>query len=379
MNVTVGTQSTGVPAPWTAGDVGSPALTGSTTVANGVFTVTGAGWDISGTSDEFHFVHQPVAGDVEIVARLLTLDQSHAWAKAGVMIRESLAGPVPHAFMTGTAAQGWAFQHRPTAGAMSPHAPGTLSNPPGWIRLVRTGNSFSGYQSTDGSTWQLVSTVTIPMPQSVYVGLAVTSHNTATRTTATFSNVTVRPLTGTNTPPTVSITSPSNGTTYTAPATMTINANAADSNGTVTRVDFYRSGTLLGSDTSSPYSYTWSNAAAGTYALTAVATDNGGAATTSAAVNVTVGTASNQPPTVSMTTPANGATFMTTGKITLTATALRPDGTVSRVAFYSDNQKIGGDDTSSPYAITWTPAAQGTYTLTAVATTTAERPRRRPR
>ncbi|TYZ10130.1 carbohydrate-binding protein [Hymenobacter lutimineralis] len=96
----------------------------------------------------------------------------------------------------------------------------------------------------------------------------------------------------TNTPPTVSLTSPAAGATFTAPASITINANAADANGTVSSVAFYNGTTLLGTDTSAPYSYTWTGVAAGTYSLTARATDNGGAVTTSSAVSVTVSNAS---------------------------------------------------------------------------------------
>lgn len=93
-----------------------------------------------------------------------------------------------------------------------------------------------------------------------------------------------------NVAPTVSITSPANGATFAAGANITLNANAADSDGSVSKVDFYQGSTLLGTDTSSPYSFTWNGVAAGSYALTAKATDNGGATTTSAAVNITVGT-----------------------------------------------------------------------------------------
>jgi hypothetical protein len=91
-----------------------------------------------------------------------------------------------------------------------------------------------------------------------------------------------------NTPPTVSITTPAAGATFTAPATITINANAADANGSVSSVAFYNGSTLLGTDNSSPYSFAWNNVAAGSYSLTARATDNGGATTTSAVVAVTV-------------------------------------------------------------------------------------------
>lgn len=91
-----------------------------------------------------------------------------------------------------------------------------------------------------------------------------------------------------NTPPTVSLTTPPAGASFIAPATVTIQATAADADGTVTRVDFFNGTTLLGSATATPYSFTWSNVAAGSYSLTAVATDNGGATTTSAPVNITV-------------------------------------------------------------------------------------------
>jgi hypothetical protein len=104
------------------------------------------------------------------------------------------------------------------------------------------------------------------------------------------------PPPGGNNPPTVSITSPSNGATFTAPANITINATASDSDGTVTKVDFYQGTTLLGTDTTSPYSNTWNNVAAGSYTLTAKATDNGGAFTTSSPINITVN-------------PAGGATM----------------------------------------------------------------------
>ena len=93
--------------------------------------------------------------------------------------------------------------------------------------------------------------------------------------------------------PTVSITSPTEGSSFSAPASITINATAADANGTVSNVDFYNGTTLLGSDNSSPYSYTWTGVAAGNYSLTAKATDNSTLTTTSTAVNIVVTAASS--------------------------------------------------------------------------------------
>ena len=170
--------------------------------------------------------------------------------------------------------------------------------------MDREGNLFSAYTSTDGSTWTLVGTDTIAMPATIYVGLAVTGHSSSATATATFSNIAVTTPTSTNNPPTVSISSPASGATYAAPASITINATAGDADGSVASVEFYAGTQRVGSATASPYSATWNNVAAGTYSLTAVATDNAGKTTTSTAVSVTV--TSSQAPTVSITSPAAG-------------------------------------------------------------------------
>src|SRR5437667_12724239 len=107
------------------------------------------------------------------------------------------------------------------------------------------------------------------------------------------------------------------------------------------------------------YSRTWSNAAAGTYALSARATDNLGLVSTSSVVNVTV----DLPPTVSLTAPANNAVFPAPANITLTATATDSDGTVSSVEFFRGSTSLG-IKTSAPYILTWSNAGAGTYALT---------------
>ncbi|MEU8140843.1 glycoside hydrolase family 48 protein [Nonomuraea sp. NPDC048901] len=99
---------------------------------------------------------------------------------------------------------------------------------------------------------------------------------------------------GVNKPPTVALTSPSAGQTFAAPATVPIAATAADSDGTIAKVDFYQGTTLLNSDTAAPYAYSWPNVPAGSYSITARATDNLGATTTSSPVGITV-TADNTP------------------------------------------------------------------------------------
>jgi hypothetical protein len=168
-----------------------------------------------------------------------------------------------------------------------------------------------------------------------------------------------------NQPPSVSLTMPNDGATFVAPATITVSAAASDVDGTVTRVDFYEGGTLVGSDTSSPFTIAWSDVAAGSDTLTAVATDDDGATTTSAPVTVTV-TGGNQPPTVSLTAPEDGASYTAPATLTITADAADPDGTVARVDFYAGSTLIGSD-TASPFTITWSDVSANSYTLTAAA------------
>ncbi len=204
-----GSGTTTLPAPWAGRDVGSPTLAGSSSAAGGTFTVAAGGENIWGTSDQFHFVYQPLQGDVEVIARVASLQRADPWSKAGVMIRESLTDDSRNAFMMASGTEGWRFQRRIAAGDDTYRDDGPSGDAPGWARLVREGNLFTAYYSRDGQTWSLVGSDTISMASRVYVGVAVSSHRTTARATATFTNLTARtPTTGTNQPPTVSITEP---------------------------------------------------------------------------------------------------------------------------------------------------------------------------
>lgn len=172
----------------------------------------------------------------------------------------------------------------------------------------------------------------------------------------------------TNQPPAVSISSPANNSTFTAPASITINAVASDADGTVSQVQFFNGSTLLGTDNSSPYSFAWTNVAAGSYAISAKATDNSGAVTTSAVVAVVVNNpTTNVPPTVSLSAPANNASYTAPASITINANAADSDGSVTKVEFFNGSTSLGSD-ASTPYAVNWTNVTAGTYTLTAKAT-----------
>ena len=277
-----------LPAPWINQDIGVVGSSGSTSFAGGTFNLHGAGADIWDQADAFHFVYQPLNGNGEIVARVASLENTHPNAKAGVMIRETLTSDSPHAILNVTPAAGIEFMRRLSPGAITDYTSGGDETAPKWLKLSRAGNIFSAYKSNDGASWTLVGTDTIDMEAQVYIGMVVTSHNDPGLSTAVLDNVSVITNTGTNNPPTASISSPASGATFTAPANITINASASDSDGTVSRVEFYSGTTLLNTDTVAPYSFAWNNVAAGSYALTVKAVDNLDAMTVSAPVNVTV-------------------------------------------------------------------------------------------
>ena len=134
-------------------------------------------------------------------------------------------------------------------------------------------------------------------------------------------------------------------------------------------MEFFNGAAKLGEDTIAPYTFNWSGVAAGNYTLTARATDNLGFTTTSAVANITV-TAANTPPTVTLTQPANGATFSWKPTITVTATATDPGGSVIEVEFL-DGTTVLGQDTIAPYSYTWRNVPSGDHLLAVRATDNA--------
>ena len=180
-----------LPAPWVNQDIGSVGLTGSASYTNGVFVVSGSGFDIWDPRDAFQFVYQPWVGDGEIIAQVTGLLETDGYAKAGVMFREVLLGGSRHALMLVTASRGTGFQRRLDPDGTTTWTASTSDTVPYWLRLTRSGNLFSAYGSTDGISWTLAGSDTITMSNAVYVGLAVTSHNDSQLTTSTLDNVSV--------------------------------------------------------------------------------------------------------------------------------------------------------------------------------------------
>jgi len=170
-----------------------------------------------------------------------------------------------------------------------------------------------------------------------------------------------------NQPPLVTLTAPANGSSFTAPAAITLAATATDSDGTVAKVEFYQGSNKVGEDMVAPYQFTTASLSVGSYTFTARAVDNQGASTSSAAVNVTVVAPANQPPTVELTAPTNGASFTAPAGFILAATAADSDGSIAKVEFYRDGTKLG-EDALAPYEFVVSGLAAGTHHYLARAT-----------
>ncbi len=262
----------------------------------------------------------------------------------------------------------------PTVSLTAPAAGATFGNP-AQVTISATATPTSGSSITKVEFYRggttLIATVNAPGPYTTVwnattngsYSLTAKAYDSTGNRTSTARSITI----AANTLPTVSITAPANNASFAAPANITINATAADTDGTISKVEFFNGATLLGQSLASPFTIAWNGVAAGSYSLTAKATDNSGGVKTSTAVNVTV--ANPTPPTVSLTAPANGATFAAIASITVTATASASAGaTISKVDFFAGSTLIGTKTGASPYSIVWSGVTGGTYVLTAVAT-----------
>ncbi|MEO6994211.1 MAG: tandem-95 repeat protein, partial [Lacunisphaera sp.] len=169
-----------------------------------------------------------------------------------------------------------------------------------------------------------------------------------------------------NIPPTVTLTSPVDGATLTAPATIMISASAVDNDGTIARVDFYQGSTLIGESSSAPFNFSIGVLTAGTYSFSAKAYDNLGATGSTGVATITL-INPNEAPSVAITAPVSGAVVAGPATVLLTASASDADGTVTKVEFFNGSEKIGEANTA-PYQISWPDVGSGSFTLTARAT-----------
>jgi subtilase family serine protease len=358
-----------VTSPWTSVDVGSPALAGSAydtgaAYPSDTFTVAGAGADVYGTTDQFHYVYQSLTGDGTIIARVASQQNTATAAKAGVMIRSALASGSELAAMDLTAGKGPEFLYRTTTGGDTLAVAGTASiKAPYYVKLVRVGSLFTGYVSSNGTTWTEVSSATITMTGTIYIGLFDGSVNSAALSTDTFDHVVIGPTLATAA---AASPNPVTGTT------TALSALGADTNGASTLTYTWSATTIPAGATAPTFPVNGTNAAAattatfhlaGAYVFTVTITDAEGSTVTSA-VSVTV---SQTLTTVAVSPATSTVASGSTAQFTATAkdqfgTALATQPTIT---WSVDNGGVGTVSSTGLY----TAPASGTGTATVRATT----------
>jgi len=195
------------PRDWTADGVGELSLWFRGRAASvgsfvegpvGTYTITAIGADIWNQADEFHFAYKTLTGVGSIEAQVLSVTNTDPWAKAGLMIRETLAAGSKFAAVYITPANGCRFQARMDTGVAATSDTAVVTTQqtaitaPYWVKLERdVAGNFKGYYSANGTTWTPMSwnPQSIPMSGNIYVGLAVTSHNNNATCTVKFSGV----------------------------------------------------------------------------------------------------------------------------------------------------------------------------------------------
>jgi regulation of enolase protein 1 (concanavalin A-like superfamily) len=174
-------------------DIGSPALAGSTQYnpTTGTYTISGSGANIWDASDQLRYASQSMTGDGTIIARVSSMNSTRSFAKAGLMIRDSADPGAAQVMVTLLGTQGTGLYYRSATGGTSANIlTGDLTQQaPVWLKLVRSGNTFTGYKSSDGVNWTSLGSTTVQMGSTVQVGLAVCSHDISSLATAQFDNV----------------------------------------------------------------------------------------------------------------------------------------------------------------------------------------------
>lgn len=226
----------------------------------------------------------------------------------------------------------------------------------GWVNAVS--KNFGGTPNFVAGPWvEGYGLGTYGVDTTTNTAWAVINHN---------SDFAIGEMSPDNVAPSVAIVVPALDEVFDAPASITITANAIDSDGTVAKVEFYNGAEKIGEAVTAPFTMTWNGILSGNYTLSAVATDNEGMQAPSASITILVNNLNNVLPTVALPAPVDGASVFAGNAVALAATAADTDGFVTKVEFYAGATKLG-EDTTAPYSFNWTAAAIGDYELAAVA------------
>jgi regulation of enolase protein 1 (concanavalin A-like superfamily) len=183
-----GSQTTFVAVDYAPADIGEAVPEGSTVPIAGGYQVVGAGTDIGGAADQFHFGHQQRSGNFDVKVRLAGLVHTDLWAKAGLMARETLDPNSRYAAVLATPSLGGSFfsARTQTAAVATVSGQFPVNYPYNWLRLQREGSVFRGFASYDGQIWHSLGSASMNLPTTIWFGMAVSSHQAGATTTAQF-------------------------------------------------------------------------------------------------------------------------------------------------------------------------------------------------
>jgi hypothetical protein len=185
------------PAQWSCSDIGDPTLLGSQSLQAGIWTIQAAGTDIWNDWDQFHYAWQTLPGDGGVSAQIVFESFADTWGKAGVMLRQNTdAGSQYYAVYvtSGQPNSGVLVESRENNRLLAVTYAAVPGPIPIYLKVARTGNSFSAYTSTDGIAWKLIpgSTFIEKMQGPLLAGIALTSHNPTVLSTAKFEHVRIQ-------------------------------------------------------------------------------------------------------------------------------------------------------------------------------------------
>ncbi|MBX2841989.1 MAG: T9SS type A sorting domain-containing protein [Flammeovirgaceae bacterium] len=199
--------------------------------------------------------------------------------------------------------------------------------------------------------------------KGIYNLTAKATDNSGSVVTSSVVSINVGNVDPNNSIPTAAIISPKNGAKFDIGESFLYEATASDSDGDVTKVDFYYNGNLLNTDSTAPYKFAWQTTIAEDYELTVKAYDDQGGVTTSGPILISINSApGNLPPTISLKTPNDNASFTSTALVNVEATAIDKDGSIDVVEFYIDGEKVGDDETE-PFTYLWAKPESGSYSI----------------
>ncbi len=210
-------------------------------------------------------------------------------------------------------------------------------------------------------------TALTPLPQNIMAGVASVLNNNLFYLGGVFSKTNRKavPIFPANPTPTITIINPVNKDDFKEGTILTIEADAAISEGSISKVEFFVGNTKLGEDTGAPFSYTWNSPPGGTYLLSAKATSDKGVSTTSSSIEITI--SANSPPSVQIIVPEDGKTYIDGEIIKIEAEADDDDGVIEVVEFFAGTNKLG-EVNIRPYEFTWTDVPMGMHSITVKAT-----------